>query len=117
MDANALFESLESKVISAKQLVDGTIGRPKVVLTLIEGLFARDLRIAYECAGLLRLISGVSPCLLYPYYNSLIDVLGTTDLVLRAEAEIILDQLSRVDCMEKGDFLRLGSFPTLAMAS
>lgn len=66
--------------------------------------------------GLLRLISGVSPCLLYPYYNSLTDLLGATDPVLRAEAEIILDQLSRVDCLEKGAYLHTESFSALTQA-
>jgi hypothetical protein len=117
MEIKEFFGSLESKLVSPKQLVEGTIGRPKVVMTLVEGLFANDLRVAYECAGLLRLISAISPCMLYPYYNSLADLLSTTDPVLRIEAEIILDQLCRVDCLEKGAYLHTEAFSTLALAS
>lgn len=113
MNISDFFAILESKIVSPRVLVEHTIGNPRAVISLIEGLFAWDLRIAYECAGLLRLISGVSPCSLYPHYNSLIDLLGSIDPVLRTEAEIILDQLTRVDCLGKGSYLQVEQAPTL----
>ncbi|MEX1248290.1 MAG: hypothetical protein WEA61_07380 [Anaerolineales bacterium] len=107
MTVTELFNTLESKQATGADVVDQTLGRPKVIMTLVEGLFAWDLRVAYECAGLLQLVSRAAPKLLYPYFNSLADMLAHTDSILREEVNLMLRRLERVDCFSKAAYLGL----------
>lgn len=77
------------------------LGRPMVVASLVEGLFARDYRVQYECTGLLALVSMATPSLLYPYFNSLCDALNLADPLLRSDVFRLLCRLEKVDCLNK----------------
>ncbi|MCW5876318.1 MAG: hypothetical protein KIS85_05475 [Anaerolineales bacterium] len=103
MTIGELFTHLESKTISGLDLVEQALGQPRVINTLVEGLFAQDVRVQYECSGLLGLVSLAAPAKLYPHFNSLQDAAAGPDKVLGADARRILGHVARVDTQQKFD--------------
>ncbi len=101
MTIGELFSYITSKTVSGQYLVEQALGQPGVINTLVEGLFAQDVRVQYECSGLLGLISLAAPAKLYPHFNSLRDVVAGPDKVLGADARRILNHVSRVDTQGK----------------
>lgn len=108
MTVKELFENIESKSMTGKDMVDQALCRPRVIMSLVEGLFAWDHRVAYECAGLLQLISRAAPNLIYPHFNSLSDVLAHADSIRREDVNMVLRRLELIDCQGKGAFLSSG---------
>ncbi len=103
MTIGELVINLESKEMTGRDLIDQALGRPRVISTLVEGLFAKDVRVQYECCGLLGLVSLASPGKLYPYFNSLRDLLHHPDQLVRADARNILARIVKVDTQHKFD--------------
>ncbi|MCL5428962.1 MAG: hypothetical protein M1347_04045 [Chloroflexi bacterium] len=88
-----------------RKIVGQLLSSRRVIFFLVEGLFARDARVRYESAGLLRLIAENSPQLLYPHFNSLRDVLTSPDAILRGDIRRVIKQLARVDSQQKIGYL------------
>ncbi|MEX2162388.1 MAG: hypothetical protein WD751_10810 [Anaerolineales bacterium] len=105
MTVTELIATIDSKSMTGRDVVDQALNRPKVIMSLVEGLFAWDARVAYECAGLLTLVSRAAPKLLYPYFNSLADMLAHADSIRREEVNAMLRRLEPIDTFSKRAFL------------
>ncbi|HLD93555.1 MAG TPA: hypothetical protein VI703_05090 [Anaerolineales bacterium] len=101
MSIEEFFRNLESKENSVRKVIGQVLSTRSVIGFLVEALFARDERVRYESAGLLRLIAGISPQLLYPHFNSLRDALDSKDSLLRGDIFNILKHISQVDSQRK----------------
>jgi hypothetical protein len=82
----------------------------------VNGLFSKDRVEGYECAAFLRELSHKRPCALYPFFNSLADLLGDDDPIIRLDISEALWQVARVDCQNKSRYLVRAVFPTLRQA-
>lgn len=101
MSIEEIFRNLESKEHSVRKIIGQVLSTRAVIGFLVEALFARDDRVRYESAGLLRLVAGASPQLLYPHFNSLRDALETKDSLLRGDILNIIRHIAHVDSQRK----------------
>jgi hypothetical protein len=111
MDFSSFVKHFSSKDGKAKEALLNVLARQNVLSFLVEALFAWDRRVQFESLGVLRMISINSPGLLYPYLNSLLDLLKQPNDVLREDARFILAQIKRVDSQNK-----LGNAGSAALA-
>jgi hypothetical protein len=91
-------------------------GKSQLVNKKVNGLFSEDRAERYECAAFLHELSRKRPCALYPYFNSLADLLSDEDPIIRLEMSEIVWQVARVDCQNKSNYLTSEPFPTLGRA-
>ena len=108
MDFSSFVKCFGSKDSRAKEALLNALDKQNVLSFLVEALFAWDRRVQFESVGVLRMVSASSPGLLYPYLNSLLDLLKQPNDVLREDARFILSQLRRVDSQKKLENLGMG---------
>jgi hypothetical protein len=108
MDFSSFVKYFGSKDSRAKEALLNVLDKQNVLSFLVEALFAWDRRVQFESVGVLRMVSASSPGLLYPYLNSLLDLLKQPNDVLREDARFILSQLRRVDSQKKLENLGMG---------
>ncbi len=99
------FKNLESKDLSMRKIIGQLLSSRQTISFLVDGLFSQDIRVRYECAGLLILVAHNDPRALYPHFNSLRDALGSVDMILRSDISNMIQLIARVDSQRKIDFL------------
>ncbi len=105
MSIAEFFKNLESKDLSIRKVIGQLLSSRQSIAFLVDGLFSQDIRVRYECAGLLNLVAHNDPRALYPHFNSLRDALGSMDKILRSDIGQVIRQIARVDSQRKIDFL------------
>jgi len=99
------FKNLESKDLAMRKLITQLLSSRQAVSFLVDGLFSLDVRVRYECAGLLNFIAQNDPKALYPHFNSLRDALNSLDLILRIDVSSLIRKIARVDSQSKIEVL------------
>lgn len=88
-----------------KKIADLDEQEYQIVSKLVDQLFSTYPAKAYEAIGLLEVYSRRWPCLLYPHFNTLVDLLAHKDPIFRIESGRILSRLAAVDCQHKLEFV------------
>lgn len=97
MLANELSQLLEDGKISPQGLCERLKTEPSKLNRAMDCIFSPNPAMEFCCAKALRKLSEQKPWLLYPYFNSFIDLLNHPNLVIRWQAIAITANLAAVD--------------------
>jgi len=100
-----LFAKIDAKLNQGKAVGAVVLSEPEEISRLVEGLFAQDAGTQLECARSLRRAGAARPHLLYPHFNSLVDLLENADAELHAEISNLLSLIASVDFLDKVAYL------------
>ena len=78
--------------LATKASKDGT-----VLSEVVKGVSSDKAKIKYCCAKVLRILSQTDPEILYPKWNSIVDMLDFENTFLRANAVLVIANLTKVD--------------------
>ncbi|MEX1247925.1 MAG: hypothetical protein WEA61_05540 [Anaerolineales bacterium] len=102
MQAEKLFQKIDQHEIDADQLA-ALIPENQPLQAVIDGIYSEKPCVNYACVEALRKVSRAHPRLLYAYFNTLVDLLRTSQPLIRTEIIYILANLAQVDTQNKID--------------
>lgn len=104
MRSDKVFQKLDRQEIEADQLADLILEDSKLLPAVVDGIYTEKPRVNYTCVKGLRIVSRTHPRLLYAYFNTLVDLMRTSTLLIQNEIVFILANLARVDTQDKIDY-------------
>jgi len=100
-----LLLKLTDKSLGKKEVHQEVRADPSLMPKLIEGTSSQKASVRYGCARVLVELSESDPLMVYPYFNSITDLLSSRYRVLKWDATYILANLSLVDTERKFDII------------
>lgn len=98
-------EKIAQKGSDKEAIAREMIGSPEYIPPLVEGLHHEKGRIKFGCEKVLRLISERQPGLIYPYFDTFVQLLDFDNRILKWGAIIILSNLAPVDTHGKFEYI------------
>ncbi|MGZ4814268.1 MAG: hypothetical protein ACXVZV_02600 [Terriglobales bacterium] len=98
---NTILKRLSAPHPDAEKLAVAIVEKPRGIAVVIQSLRSRVPATKYAAAKALRLVSERSPRLLYPHFDSFVDLLDSDNAFLRWDAMRILANLAPIDYQEK----------------
>jgi len=104
MRPETLYQKLDRRELGAHQLAESILGDADLLRAAVDGLYSKNPRVNYPCVKALRIVSRAHTRLVYPYFNSLVDLLRTSPLLIQNQTIFILANLARVDTQNKLEY-------------
>ncbi|MBN2287450.1 MAG: hypothetical protein JXI43_13445 [Tissierellales bacterium] len=96
-----IIERISKKGSDKKQIAKKVISSPEYLPLLFEGLSHDKGTIKFGCEKILRLISEQSPILIYPYFDTFVELLDSENKFIKWGAIITISNLVSVDREKK----------------
>ena len=98
-----LFEKLENKSITKKDIAKKVMNNINLLPEVIDGVSSPKAAIRYGCASALKIISEENPKQLYPHMDFFIQLLESEYRILTWVAMAVIANLTKVDAENKFD--------------
>ncbi|UCF15267.1 MAG: hypothetical protein JSW59_17820 [Phycisphaerales bacterium] len=96
-----LIEQIADKETDKHTIAERVIDEPGLLSELYKALGAKEARIKYGSAKILRIVSDTRPELLYPRFDFFADLLDSDNKIMQWQAIYVIANLARVDCRNK----------------
>ena len=103
MPKSRLIEQIADKETDRYTIAEKVFAEPGLLSGLYDGLDAKEARIKYGCAKILRIVSDTRPELLYPRFDFFADLLDSDNKIMQWQAIYVIANLARVDSRNKFD--------------
>jgi hypothetical protein len=94
-------EQVADKESDKHTIAEKVISEPGLASELCSGLGAKEARVKYGCAKVLRIVSDARPELLYPRFDFFAELLDSDNKIMQWQAMYVLANLVRVDSRNK----------------
>ncbi|MHC4431371.1 MAG: hypothetical protein ACYTBS_05985 [Planctomycetota bacterium] len=94
-------EQVADKESDKHTIAEKVISEPGLASELCSGLGAKEARVKYGCAKVLRIVSDARPELLYPRFDFFAELLDSDNKIMQWQAIYVLANLVRVDSRNK----------------
>ena len=101
MPPSELLQQIGKKETDKEAIANSVIEQPAALPDILEGLGAKEARVKYGCAKVLRIISEKAPALLYPRFDIFVDLLDNDNSFLKCDAIYIIANLASVDSEDR----------------
>jgi len=110
MAESRLLRKIAEKDSDKDAIAKKVIDKPALLEDVYDGLGAKEARVKYGCAKLLRIISDAHPELLYPRFDFFARLLDSDNKIMQWQAIYVIANLARVDSRNKFGKIFTGYF-------
>ena len=101
MPESRLLKQIAEKETDKHAIAERVIAAPGLLSDICEGLGAKEARIKYSCAKVLRMVSDSKPELLYPRFDFFVELLDSDNKIMQWQAIYVIANLVSVDSRNK----------------
>ncbi|MHC4166133.1 MAG: hypothetical protein ACYSWQ_04180 [Planctomycetota bacterium] len=101
MSGSRLLKKIAEKDSDKDAIAQKVTGKPALLEEVYDALGAKEARVKYGCATVLRIISDTDPELLYPRFDFFAELLDSDNKIMQWQAIYVIGNLARADPRNK----------------